>query len=584
MFPAHNLSQLMPDAPTILERPQRWDVAFDENMTDEDVNRLLFTAPFNKMDAEKFPKRTPLREIIRNDMRILKFRKGEIIMRQGDYGTSAFLILQGAARVVLKPDLAPSLLGRQATGKKGVFRTLAQLWNRSRAPEVLPRSILGQSSGVTARQNENETRVFLQDVPRILDQHRTVEMTAGEFFGEIAALSRMARTSTIFADSDDAELLEIRWQGLRDLMKSDDALQTHINKIYRERALASYLRATPLFKNLNKEQLDRVAEAMEFATYGDYDWSGEYKRLAQSGSVRPEKEPVIVSQGDYPNGIVLLRAGFARVSQKFGGGERTLNYIGAGQIFGLNEIAHNWCNKDATTNMQFSLRAIGYTHLLIVPTRVMEEIVLPSLQKNELPPPVEKASDDIDTTPPEAVAREKVGAEILEFLTENRFFNGTATMVIDLDRCTRCDDCVRACASTHDNNPRFLRHGPSAGRLMIANACMHCADPVCMIGCPTGAIHRESFAGQVVINPATCIGCKSCFTNCPYDAIRMVEARDERGEFLVDQEMKPIAKATKCDLCVENHGGPSCERACPHGALTRMNLNNLDSLSKWLKL
>ena len=574
----------MPAAPTILERPQRWDAAFDANMTEDDVTRLLFTAPFNGMDAEKFPKRTPLREILRNDMRILKFRKGEIIMRQGDYGTSAFLILQGMARVVLKPDLAPSLLGRQATNKKGIFRTLAQLWNRSRPPEVLPRTILGQSSGVSARQNESETRVFLQDVPRILDQHRTAEMFAGEFFGEIAALSRMARTSTIFADSDDAELLEIRWQGLRDLMKYDDALRTHINKIYRERALASYLRATPLFKNLSKEQLDRVAEAVEFSTYGDYDWSGEYKRLAQSGSVRPEKEPVIVGEGDYPNGIVLLRAGFARVSQKFGGGERTLNYIGAGQIFGLNEIAHNWRNKDAAVNMQFSLRAIGYTHLLIVPTRVMEEIVLPSLPKNELPPPVEKVEDDLDSAPPEIATREKVGAEILEFLTENRFFNGTATMVIDLDRCTRCDDCVRACASTHDNNPRFLRHGPSAGRLMIANACMHCADPVCMIGCPTGAIHRESFAGQVVINPATCIGCKSCFTNCPYDAIRMVEARDERGELLVDQEMKPIAKATKCDLCVENHGGPACERACPHGALERMNLNNLDALSKWLKL
>ena len=574
----------MPDAPTILERPQRWDAAFAPDMTDDDVSRLRFTAPFSQMDAEKFPKRTPLLEILRNDTRILKFRKGEIIMRQGDYGTSAFLILQGTTRVVLKPDLDPSLLGRQATNKKGIFRTLAQLWNRSRPPEVLPRTLLGQSAGVSARQSESETRVFLQDVPRILDQHRTAEMFAGEFFGEIAALSRMARTSTIFADSDDAELLEIRWQGLRDLMKYDDALRTHINKIYRERALASYLRATPLFKHLSKEQLDRVAESVEFSTYGDYDWSGEYKRLAQSGSVRPEKEPVIVGEGDYPNGIVLLRAGFARVSQKFGGGERTLNYIGAGQIFGLNEIAHNWRKKDAPVNFQFSLRAIGYTHLLIVPTRVMEEIVLPSLPKNELPPLIEKREDDFDSAPPETAAREKVGAEILEFLTENRFFNGTATMVIDLDRCTRCDDCVRACASTHDNNPRFLRHGPSAGRLMIANACMHCADPVCMIGCPTGAIHRESFAGQVVINPATCIGCKSCFTNCPYDAIRMVEVRDERGELLVDQEMKPITKATKCDLCVENHGGPSCERACPHGALTRMNLNNLDSLSKWLKL
>jgi len=574
----------MPAAPTILERPQRWDAAFDPEMTDSAVDRLLATAPFSGMSAEKFPKRTPLREILRNDARILKFRKGEIIVRQGDYGTSAFLILQGATRVVLKPDLPPALLGRQATNKKGFFRTLAQIWNGSRPAESLSRWQLGQDTGLGARQDADQVHVFLQDVPRVLDKHRTEQMTAGEFFGEIAALSRMARTSTIFADSDDAELLEIRWQGLRDLMKSDDALRTHINKIYRERALASYLRATPIFQHLDKAQLDRVAEAVEFATFGDYDWSGEYKRLAQSGSVRPEKEPAIVSEGDYPNGIVLLRAGFARVSQKTGGGERTLNYIGAGQIFGLNEIAHNWRSKDSPVSFQFSLRAIGYTHLLIIPTRVMEEIVLPSLPKNELPPLVEKIEDDFDSAPPETAAREKVGADVLEFLTENRFFNGTATMVIDLDRCTRCDDCVRACASTHDNNPRFLRHGPSAGRLMIANACMHCADPVCMIGCPTGAIHRESFAGQVVINPATCIGCKSCANNCPYDAIRMVEIRDENGEFMLDQELKPIAKATKCDLCVENHGGPACQRACPHGALERMNLNNLDSLSRWLKL
>jgi Fe-S-cluster-containing dehydrogenase component len=170
----------------------------------------------------------------------------------------------------------------------------------------------------------------------------------------------------------------------------------------------------------------------------------------------------------------------------------------------------------------------------------------------------------------------------LEFLAANRFFNGTAAMVIDLDRCTRCDDCVRACAATHDNNPRFLRQGPSSGRIMIANACMHCADPVCMIGCPTGAIHRESFAGQVVINPLTCIGCTACANNCPYDAIRMVDIRDERGEIILGDDFKPIAKATKCDLCVENYGGPACERACPHGALERMNLNDLKPLARWM--
>jgi Fe-S-cluster-containing dehydrogenase component/CRP-like cAMP-binding protein len=573
----------MPSTATILERPQRWDVPFDPAMTDFEVDRLLDTEPFREMKAEKFPKGAPLREILRNDARIRRYREGEIIVRQGDYGTSAFLILKGSARVVLQPDLPPTLLGRHAPGKKGIFRTLAQIWNGRRPPESFSRKWLEQDTGLDTRVNAQETRVFLQDVPRVLDHHRTEQMTAGDFFGEIAALSRMPRTATIFADDNRAELLEIRWQGLRDLMKHDEALRQHINRIYRERALESCLRATPLFRYLDKASLQRVTEAVEFATFGDYDWSGDYKRLAQSGGVRPEKEPAIVMEGDYPNGVVLLRAGFARVSRKTGGGERTLNYLGAGQLFGLREIAHNWRHQDNPVSLQFSLRAIGYTHMLIVPTRVMAEIVLPSLPPGELPPLVTAAEDESAAPAPELVLREKVGAEILEFLTENRFFNGTATMVIDLDRCTRCDDCVRACAATHNNNPRFLRHGPSAGRLMVANSCMHCADPVCMIGCPTGAIHRESFAGQVIINPVTCIGCQSCFNNCPYDAIRMVEIRDQNGEFMTDQEMKPIVKATKCDLCVENHGGPACERACPHDALTRMNLNNLDKLARWLE-
>jgi Fe-S-cluster-containing dehydrogenase component len=341
-----------------------------------------------------------------------------------------------------------------------------------------------------------------------------------------------------------------------------------------------------MFRHLTKEQLELIREQIEFASYGDYDWSGDYKRLAQAGSVRPEKEPVIVQEGDYPNGVVLLRAGFARVSQKFGSGERTLNYIGAGQFFGFEEIAHNFRKPQEPVVFQYTLRAIGYTHLLVVPTRVMEEVVLPTLSEKELPPLISPASaaeqSRLDGGSAGAM-RERIGGDTMEFLTANRFFNGTATMVIDLDRCTRCDDCVRACASTHDNNPRFLRHGPASGRLMIANACMHCADPVCMIGCPTGAIHRESFAGQVVINPVTCIGCKACANNCPYEAIRMVEIRDEEGEFMAGEDLKPILKATKCDLCIENYGGPACERACPHGALERMNLNDLESLAEWMK-
>ena len=172
---------------------------------------------------------------------------------------------------------------------------------------------------------------------------------------------------------------------------------------------------------------------------------------------------------------------------------------------------------------------------------------------------------------------------MLEFLVENRYINGTATMMIDMDRCTRCDDCIRACASAHDNNPRFIRHGQIYGHHMVANACQHCQDPVCMIGCPTGAIHRDAATGNVVINDNTCIGCATCANSCPYNNIRMVEIRDKRGSFILDQNTNmPIAKATKCDLCVDQWGGPSCERACPHDALKRVDMREVETLAGWL--
>ena len=156
-------------------------------------------------------------------------------------------------------------------------------------------------------------------------------------------------------------------------------------------------------------------------------------------------------------------------------------------------------------------------------------------------------------------------------------------MMIDLDRCTRCDDCVRACATTHDNNPRFIRHGPKYEHFMVANACMHCVDPVCMIGCPTGAIGRDLETGIVKINDSTCVGCTICANSCPYHNIRMVEIRGPRGSFIVDDVTNlPIVKATKCDLCAEQLTGPACQNACPHDALVRIDMRDLDGLANWV--
>lgn len=292
----------MPAALTTFDRPQRWDAAFDPEMSDELVDRLLTIEPFSQMQQLGFPRHLSLRDILKHDTRVRSFRRGELIVREGDYGTSAFLVISGTTRVVLGPQLPPSLLGRRESTKKNFFSVIAQLWSNPKHPESFKPSQLRQNSGVAARGEGDDVKVFLQDVPRILDKHKTAILEPGEFFGEIAALSRMPRTATVFAESDRAELVEIRWQGLRDLMKYDDALRLHIDRIYRERALRSALREVPIFRALSEDALSQVMARAEFGTYGDYDWSGDYKRLAQSGeSGQRTQEPAIAEEGDYPN-------------------------------------------------------------------------------------------------------------------------------------------------------------------------------------------------------------------------------------------------------------------------------------------
>ncbi len=550
---------------TAIERPQRWDVPFSAAMRDEDVTWLMSREPFSSLDASRFPSATPLLGILLNDARLVRCRPGDLIVREGDYGSSAFFVLEGAVRVALD-DLPPSLLGRRDTPKKSLWGVVAQLWSNTREPEARDLSRYREAAGVGRRDSDaGETRVFLQDVPGVLNRHRTVRLEAGEIFGELAALGRTPRTATVFADSD-ALLLEVRWQGLRDLRKHAPALKEFIDRRYRERSLKVQLGETPLLAGLDDAALQRVADATVFESFGSFDWYGSFKQ--KHGAV---DEPLIAEEGHYPNGVILVRAGFARLSQRYGASEKTVGYLGKGRAFGLEEVLAG-ADRGAAVPLRASLRALGYVDLLRIPTAIIETLVVPHL-----------AHARVKSNIAPSVAALGLPTGMLDELVDRRFVNGTATMVIDLSVCTRCDDCVRACSQTHDGNPRFLRQGPVlAERFMVANACMHCVDPVCMIGCPTGAIHRTAIGGQVVINDATCIGCSSCANSCPYEAIRMVEVRTKYGTPVADAVTgQPILKATKCDLCQEQLGGPACQRACPHDALRRVDMSDLPSLAAW---
>ena len=99
-------------------------------------------------------------------------------------------------------------------------------------------------------------------------------------------------------------------------------------------------------------------------------------------------------------------------------------------------------------------------------------------------------------------------------------FQGTRLLVIDLDSCTRCGDCVEACVKTHDDGySRLFLDGPRYDRFLVPSACRNCLNPVCMLGCPVGSIARGN-NGQIEIYD-WCIGCSKCADQCPYDSIQM---------------------------------------------------------------
>jgi Fe-S-cluster-containing dehydrogenase component/CRP-like cAMP-binding protein len=483
------------------------------------------------------------------------------------------------------------MLGRRTPEKKTLLGSLAQLWQNSRVPEAhsLAADTLELASRTRARTRIRDgtgsnPHIFLQDLPRVMPAHQSVILEEGELFGEIAAIGRTPRTTTVLSEGD-TELLEIRWQGLRELRLFAPAWKEHIDRLYRERALFSHLRETPVLSYLDPQALNTLAAQTQFETFGNFDWTSSFQKLATaSARERVEHEPLIAREGDYPNGLILIRSGNARLSVTYNHGERTISYLGKGRCFGLEEILRNAGNP-APIPLRHSLRAIGYVDILVIPTAVFESVVLPTLTPERLallglrpdPPAIPSMDAGSGTT-------KALGADMLEFLVENRFINGAATMLIDMDRCTRCDDCVRACAATHDGNPRFIRQGLVRDNVMVANACMHCVDPVCMIGCPTGAISRDSFQGQIVINDSTCIGCAVCANSCPYQNIHMVPIRDRTGAFILDEVTHaPIAKATKCDYCVEQIGGPACVNACPHDAMVRADMSDVDFLSGWIR-
>jgi CRP-like cAMP-binding protein len=109
---------------------------------------------------------------------------------------------------------------------------------------------------------------------------------------------------------------------------------------------------------------------------------------------------------------------------------------------------------------------------------------------------------------------------------EEKLFQAQNLLVIDLDRCTRCDQCVRACADAHDGESvlhpvtRLVRDGRRYENFLVTAACRSCFDPLCMTRCPVSSIRRKE--NLEIIIEDWCIGCSMCFEDCPFGNINMI--------------------------------------------------------------
>lgn len=492
-----------------------------------------------------------------------RFMPGEVIMREGEYGNSAFYVCEGRAKVFLR-SLDPGQLGRASQKKGSVWERLKRLVGKnpsghefilSRDVKVDPTYLSGEG---VLYDNEGKTlRPFylvgdaLGQDGKPLAREDTVLLDKGGMFGEIAALFRSQRTATVVSDPDYPRpgiFLELRVQALRALSKRSAEFKSTIEKLYRERILKQFLRNSELFSGCDESLLAETIQKSDFYSY------------------KPNE--VIVRQGEGGNVCYVILSGFVRISKEIEGQGLNFHYLKKGDFFGELSLS-----RDRETVSTFT--AVNNVHLIGLYkehfSRLME--IVPFKRKMEQT----------------AACREEIFANLetrlaklsfLGFGIDNHLLNGQSIMVIDLDRCTRCDDCVRACADSHDGYPRFVREGPKVGKMMFPHSCMHCLDPLCMDGCPSGALHRGVAEGEVMINLDTCVGCALCVKNCIYDNILplpVAESVEKDGVVRYKRNPlngKPLLKSMKCDLCAET-GDPACVRACPYDAMRRLDFEEI---------
>jgi Fe-S-cluster-containing dehydrogenase component/CRP-like cAMP-binding protein len=414
------------------------------------------------------------------------------------------------------------------------------------------------------------------------------ELDPGACFGEMALLAGIERNATVAVPANQsAVVLEVTRPALRLLRKLPKFGQI-LDETYRTHGFARVLEDFTHFTDqpLSRELVDALKQSARFMVYG--------------------KNHVLCKERDPIDRVIFIKSGWVRrargirfdaaapevvMSMDEGIG---VDFLGAGKCLGVEGVAE-------PANWKYSASLMSRTEVLEIPLSTF--FADPALRRQLSASLSVFSSTDVSPLTLEAVA-DINSLKSAEESIATGIIDGRNVLVMDMDLCVRCGNCSLACHKMHGQS-RLLRRGIQIERpvalgkkrlqhALVPQVCMHCADPECLTGCPTGSIFRDPL-GHVDIDRTTCIGCFDCATQCPYDAISMVPrdapVTNGRGfmsrlarvfSFRLEEPAAPAGDdvvAIKCNLCEGTSLNPSgvrrqaysCEENCPTGALVRVN-------------
>lgn len=478
------------------------------------------------------------------------FKAGEAICREGEGGTTAFYIVEGTVEVFIsRRGATQTASAKRGRGSGGLLTAIGRLF--------------GQKKVQTRQDHKPGDLVPIDASIDLTYGDRATQLRAGEVFGEMSCLNLAPRSASVVA-STPVVCLEIL-RNMYELLQRSKTFKQRMDSNYRTRALAGHLRNVPMFEGMAAEDLAILREKAEL--------------------IAIEAGEIIFNEGDPADdpktgGLFIIRLGQVRVSQHAPGGERTLAYLTRGDCLGETGLLRQAVRNATCSAVDHPIIEEGRKRK---PARVELVRITPDLFE-QIIQRYPRIKGKLETLAEQRIRQQQsqrttvASAAHSKPVEELGLLQGQNLMFIDLTRCTRCDQCVDACVSAHDDGvTRLVREGPRFDKFLVPSSCRMCVDPVCMIGCPVGSIRRTQDLNIFIED--WCIGCGICAKQCPYDSIQMHKL-EEFGEE-VTEEFSRIAeggnvvavtdRAVVCDQCSSLPTGPACVYACPHDAALRVN-------------